>query len=97
MEGISKERLEQYIEVAHLSGDTGYVNAAKDLLQLCTELNPWLPIESAPKDRHILLFYPEHKVPGGHLEPYIASMKYNELATIMYQPTHWQELPGEPK
>lgn len=92
-EGISKERLiELYVE--------NYSEEVTEelLLSECKELDPWLPIdENTPKDRPILLFYPKHKTPSGELKPYQVIMKYNALARIMYEPTHYQELPGDPE
>lgn len=64
MEGISKERLESHLKRISLQFDQDpndqMVRMLKQLIMDCTELNPPLPIdEKTPKDKRILLFYPE--------------------------------------
>lgn len=58
------------------------------LLAECTELNPWQPIETAPKDRPIMLFYP------GYMPVNVPYFNPGETDLL---PTHWQELPEDPK
>lgn len=69
------------------------------VMRICPpkELTPWIPIADAPKDRLILLFYPEHKTHSGHLKPFITVSRNDELANFMYQPTHYQELQAYPE
>lgn len=79
-----------------LLNNTSYITA-NDLLRVlineCTELNPWLPIdENTPKDRLILLFDISRGVIIGQWYDghWVSSM------IIMHDVTHWQELPGDP-
>lgn len=85
--GISKERLETLLNY------TGYITA-NDLLRVltneCTELNPWLPIEQAPKDRPVLLY-----ISAGPIT--CRQFVGNAYDSWAWQPTHYQELPGDPK
>jgi len=67
------------------------------LLSECAELNAWQPIETAPKDRNILVYDPGY----GNLVV-IWSEFYNLWITVFGRkltepPTHWQELPENPK
>jgi hypothetical protein len=59
----------------------------------CKELNAWQPIETAPKDREIILYWPCFI----NLEPTKMICKYNKDDWMLYIPTHWQELPQDPK
>ena len=56
-EGISKERLLIIRENLRASNSDGYADGAlalaDALLSECTELDPWMPIADAPKDRPI--------------------------------------------
>lgn len=67
------------------------------LINECEELNPWQPIETAPKDRSILLFSPDtiRKIVVGHYDS--VSLKFKGYAEQYDNPTHWQELPENPK
>lgn len=97
MRGISEERLMEILNNSHGSN----VVILDALLKECKELNSWQPIESAPRDRRLLLFYP------GIQKPYIGQwldlngkVGYWDYIGLMYasdQPTHWQELPEDPK
>jgi hypothetical protein len=63
------------------------------ILDQCTELNPWLPIEQAPKHRRTLLYFPScfNEEPLV-IEGYSASTTINGV-----KPTHYQELPADPE
>lgn len=56
------------------------------LIHECTELKPWQTIESAPKDRDVLWYLPEF----GKVIDFWGGIESND-------PTHWQELPEDPK
>ena len=50
----------------------------------------WQPIdENTPKDRHVLLY-------GGHV-PCCQMFVGHANANWSWEPTHWQELPEDPK
>jgi len=93
MEGISKERL---LEMRNTC-DARDRYAIDLIINECTELNPWMPIASAPKDRPIVLSYPEL---GVHDGCWIVDSWYCELSDLTQskeQPAHWCELPDYPK
>ena len=83
--GISKERLIELRNAGGLHGRTIFTLIDCE----CTELNPWQPIEIAPKDRPVLLY-------GGHV-PCCQMFVGHADANWSWQPTHWQELPEPPK
>ena len=57
-EGISKETLIRLMQDPNC--DSSDYATYDYLLSLCTELDPWLPIdENTPKDKRILLYFPE--------------------------------------
>jgi len=96
MRGITEERLKEVFSKLYWSrnDEKELFNA---LLSECTELNAWQPIETAPKDRNILVYDPGY----GHLVV-IWSEFYNLWITVFGRkltepPTHWQELPEDPK
>jgi len=95
--GISKEKLENLIYT------DDYCNAlinANEALEACTELNPWLPIEQAPKNRKVLLKFPmqdggyEYAVDFAFEPPTLRDWNMKGMPAI--KPTHYQELPGDP-
>lgn len=85
--GISKERLEEILQSNQCTFEREILD---EIIKECTELNPWLPIESAPLYRKLRLVH------GGQLGT-------GQADAILYQEsdkqyfTHWQELPGDPK
>ena len=118
MRGLTEERLLEEIKLANGMGRSVYAASLLELIRLCKELNHWQPIESAPKDRRILVWnviegvyesrchekegkrdeWPHCKFifPGkGDLEidPTLEPLKITNWS----QPTHWQELPPDPK
>ena len=94
MKGITKEvlagkliELRSRPQTIHLSEA---FNLLEDLIEECTELNPWQPIdESTPKDRQVLL----HRIIGTINQVWVGyAFDY-----WPYPPTHWQERPEDPK
>lgn len=98
MRGISEEVLK--IKLSEIKRSTEFQDGRWQMLVelslLCTELNPWLPIdENTPKDMQIKIydsgygqvivswneFYRKFTDPHGH---------------IYHHPTHYQELPEAP-
>lgn len=99
MRGISEERLLAIRESLHcqnLTTRNAYELALiTELINLqCVELNPWQPIETAPKDRRILLFYNGIKTVGMWGQKYKCWL---DEVNFCVEPTHWQELPEDPK
>lgn len=96
MRGITEERLiEKRADAARL----GTLNEAfiiDDLLNECREISPWQAIETAPKDRRVLLFYPARGENGISFQQIGFCPVINRLLSHP-QPTHWQELPEDPK
>lgn len=102
MKGISKERLiELYSDGDKLSELTGWLPECRGLIEAlineCTELNPWLPIEQAPKDHEIVVYAP----PYDSLQSLVVKTKWHPDAGFcideLRTPTHYQELPNPPK
>lgn len=60
-------------------------------------MGDWLDIESAPKDRKVLLYWP-HKVTGAHKQAELAAMIQVDYAgsSPHRRPTHWMPLPEPP-
>ena len=67
------------------------------LFNECKELNAWQPIETAPKDREILVYAPPYQ----DLKSLTKIIAYHDSAGYcideLRYPTHWQELPEDPK
>jgi len=55
-EGISKEYLEGKLLQAKKYNDVHLIDLLKYLISQCTELDPWMTIKDAPKDRMILIW-----------------------------------------
>lgn len=101
MIGISKELLEEtYKELlvdygAH-PNDPAIKTCLEGLLSRCEELDPWLPIEDAPKDRYVRVFAPAYQ----DLPPLQQVCKWHESAGFcideLRTPTHYKELDDEP-
>ena len=92
--GISAESIKAIIEDW---SPNDRVKVYDKIITQCTELNPWMPIESAPKDRQIVLSYPEL---GVHDGCWIVDSWYCELSDLTQSkehPTQWCELPDDPK
>ena len=87
MRGVTEERLMEILE----SDQSFYDNATiQDLLQECTELTQWQPIESAPLNKPIRLFRNRNGYKSqdeGELQSEIQKSYY----------TQYCELPEDPK
>ena len=103
MRGISEERLKELKDNDCYSGIEQSV-IYELLSDECKELNQWLPIdENTPKDRRLLLFFPGYgSYDGGFLmirrdgkDVFAASASLSVPLGIW--PTHYQELPEDPK
>lgn len=91
-EGITKERLlELQRQYANYESIYDMEQAIGNLLNECTELNPFYPIdENTPKDKFLLLYSPG--IEG------VSKKFVGKLESCWYwNPTHWCELPGDPK
>lgn len=98
MRGITEERLNEILNDPE--GDE--FELEKEFLKFlidneCTELNAWQPIETAPKDRNILVYAPPYQ----DLKSLTKIIAYHDSAGYcideLRYPTHWQELPKDPK
>ena len=96
MKVITEERLTQLLGEAYAEYEELFIY---NLLNTeCAELNPWQPIdENTPKDREILVFAPSYD----GLRSLRQISKYHPDAGYcideLRHPTHWQELPEDPK
>jgi len=97
MQGISKEMLPRLMDkisdLCDNEDNIDYYIIEKLLISECTELNPWLPIEQAPKDREIVVYAP----PYDSLQSLVMKAKWHPDAGFcideLRTPTHYQELP----
>lgn len=89
MKYISEERLET------LLNNTSYITA-NDLLRVlineCIELNQCQPIESAPKDRKIMIFSDTYGWEFGWYNE-----KSDRWSYYPHKPKAWMEIPAPPK
>lgn len=89
MRGITEERLREKFKDIYWK-NSSFDKVLEALLSECTELNAWQPIdENTPKDRHVLLY-------GGNV-PFCQMFVGHANANWSWEPTHWQELPEDPK
>lgn len=88
MRGISEERLIEEIELYDI--DVRARDILNSLIDQCQELSQWQPIESAPKDRHVLLH-----ISVGPID--CRNFVGNVHDSWPWKPTHWQELPPSPE
>ena len=89
MRGITESDLLMHRNNDRLDWDTR--RAFDIVMRVCKpeELNPWLPIAHAPKDRPVLLY-------GAHVP--ICKMFVGYAAdNWLWKPTHYQELPEDPE
>ena len=96
MIGISKEKA---LEIGEQIDSCKYLECSVKewLLDECVELDPWLPIENAPKDRYVRVFAPAYQ----DLPSLQQVCKWHESAGFcideLRTPTHYKELDDEPK
>lgn len=96
MRGITEDRLKEVFSKLYWSrnDEKELFNA---LLSECTELNAWQPIGTAPKDREILVYAPPYQ----DLKSLTKIIAYHDSAGYcideLRYPTHWKELPEDPK
>jgi len=96
MQGISREMLPRLMDkisdLCDNEDNIDYYIIEKLLIEECTELNPWLPIdENTPKDRMLLV-----ATKGNEILVAIYREKYNKWLYRDWEevfPTHYQELP----
>lgn len=93
MIGISKERLKELLT----ESSPNFTRTLKWLIHNeCYELDPWLPIEDAPKDRYVRVFAPAYQ----DLPALQQVCKWHESAGFcideLRTPTHYKELDDEP-
>jgi len=100
MRGIREKELLELRD--RLPNEVSLYNAGKlamlnELITECHELNPWLPIENAPRDREILVYAPPHDGLGALKQickwHESAGFCIDEFRTV----THYQELPEDIK
>ena len=96
MIGISKESLLALREHCQCQSDLELYNY---LLTKCQELNQWMPIETAPRDGRYLRLYDGLSQIDGRWFSYSESLDPGFWAgnDMSLDPTHWQELPEDPK
>ena len=96
MRGISEDSLRHVMKM-HDMNDSKTSLIFSHLFNECTELNAWQPIETAPKDREILVYAPPYQ----DLKSLTKIIAYHDSAGYcideLRYPTHWQELPEDPK
>lgn len=86
MKYISEERLAEIKDSIPDGQSKLFVHL---LMTECKELNPWQPIETAPKDRRILLLYEDGDVR--------IDWWYHESQQSHNKIVAWTELPETPK
>lgn len=101
MRGITEERLKAlfydyqhkflYSQLEKMYEPHAIMNILHMLVDECTELNAWQPIdENTPKDRNLMLHFPTGPI---NWRKWVGHSNSNWPFT----PTHWQELPEDPK
>lgn len=93
MRGITEERLLRHRNNDRLDWDTR--RAIDIVIRLCPpeELNPWLPIADAPKDRELLLGLDCRQED----EKFYKWVGKRDDTLDYSHATHYQELPKDPK
>ncbi len=114
MKGISTEWLLELMQLSNARPENVWQKAQmailESLISECKELNPWQPIETAPKCHEVVVYNP---MTGVYVSKFIDGnwpyFGWNELtgfkldkddptASVHYpHPTHWKELPPGPK
>ena len=99
MRGIEEERL---IEIYNnfVRQNPEYACLVRSIIAECKELNPWLPIEDAPKDRPLWLYTKDLGQLKGQWsntprDKHISN--WQNTRGVIINPTHYQELPADPE
>lgn len=94
MKGITEESLRHVMKM-HDMNDSKTSLIFSHLCNECTELNAWQPIdENTPKFRPVLIRFFEGKEVG--ILTY-EGWQSTYAEDFIESPTHWQELPKDPK
>lgn len=107
MRGISEEKLKKVL-FGHYWGSCTCEELLDNLLDECTELNQWMPIETAPKDKSLMLCcsvakYDTQLIYCGRYR--IGTLGEPQAHVIAWRcdssgrfsnPTHWMPLPPVP-
>lgn len=94
MKGITEESLRHVMKM-HDMNDSKTSLIFSHLCNECTELNAWQPIdENTPKFRPVLIRFFEGKEVG--ILTY-EGWQSTYAEDFIESPTHWQELPEDPK
>lgn len=110
MRGISEERLRELIScVPDAAKHYKEFLILNQLAGMCTEINPWIPIETAPKNKSIMLccgvaqygtqlIYCGRYRSGTMGEPQAHEIAWRcDSSGRFSHPTHWMPLPEPPK
>lgn len=94
--GISKEELRR-LRDHYFSLGINPVIDINNLIEQCKELNPWLPIENAPKNgTRVLLSHPAWDAASTGCFDGSNWIIQPGILPFKNQPTHYQELPPKP-
>ena len=86
--GISAESIKAIIEDW---SPNDRVKVYDKIITQCTELNPWMPIDdNTPKDKYLLLYSQDIE---GLSKKFVGKLE----SAWCWKPTHWCELPDNPK
>lgn len=96
MRGISEQRLKELNnDINQVLRTTTYGTVYTLLEKECKELNEWKPIETAPKDRMILIWDDGYGCVAANWNAFW--LCFTDMRGGRYVlATHWQELPEEP-
>ena len=94
MKGITEERLKEVFSWFYWPSDAEK-KFFEALLSECTELSTWQPIETAPHDKWLLVSDAANDIYIGKFASQYGRW-YVDIG-INVAPTHWQELPEDPK
>ena len=108
MRGITEERLKAlfydyqhkflYSQLEKMYEPHAIMNILHMLVDECKELNAWQPIdENTPKDRRLNLYWKDYGWLTGQWRLGQFFCDANLMAPCNIAPTHWQELPEDPK
>jgi len=93
--GISKKRLREWKRISKQKGLSGVKSdeLLDNLIAECEELNPWLPIENAPKDKELLLSSSGQRFVGEWCEQH---GRWEDNCGCGIYPDKYKELPEDP-